>query len=119
MNQQAFTISKVGSALLVSVPEDLDLQSYRSLQHALLKQVQEMNLRAVVLDLTAVDVLDETDIRTLIGMVRACRLMGAQTRVVGLRASLCAILVDFPESDELETRFGVEEALREFPGNTE
>ena len=119
MNPHAFTISKVGPALLVSVPEDLDLEGYRSLQLALLRQVQEQNLRAVVLDLTAVDVLDETDIRTLIGMVRACRLMGTQTRVVGLRASLCAILVDFPESDELETRFGVEEALRELQGSAE
>lgn len=119
MNHHAFTISKVSSALLVSVPEDLDLQGFQSLRLALLRQVKAEKLRAVVLDLTAVDVLDETDIRTLIGIVRACRLMGAQTRVVGLRASLCAILVDFPESDELETRFGVEEALREFQGNME
>lgn len=119
MMHHAFTMSRVGEALLVSVPEDLDLHGYRSLRLALLAQVQKTNLRAVILDMAAVDVLDETDTRTLIGMIRACKLMGAQIRVVGLRASLCAILVDFAESDELETRFGVEEALREFQSNTE
>lgn len=119
MTQTAFTMSRVGAALLVSVPEDLDVHGYRALRSALLAQVQKTNLRAVVLDMTAVDVLDESDTRTLLGMVRACRLMGAKTRVVGLRASLCAILVDFAESDELETRFGVEEALREFQGTSE
>lgn len=82
------------------------------LRTEILCAVEGTHTGMVVLDMTAVDIVDAADVQALLAIVRSCALMGAGVRLAGLRPSLCALMADLPGTDRLEAYLGVEEALQ-------
>jgi rsbT antagonist protein RsbS len=87
--------------LIVSIHTALDDTQLVRLQHDLLEQVGERRARGVVIDVSALDVLDSFATRTLTSMAHAAQLKGAETVVVGIAPEVAIAMVQL----SLQLRF--------------
>lgn len=78
-------VLQIGQVLLVSIQTDLDDQSVMLLQDDLAAKVVETGAHGVVIDITAVDIVDSFVGRMLSTIASISRLLDAQTVVVGMR----------------------------------
>jgi rsbT antagonist protein RsbS len=86
-------VLKQGDALIASLqstPTDAD---WRELQTRLLEQVGKLRSRGVVIDVTALDVMDSFATRTLRAIADATRLRGAKTVLVGIQPDVAFAMV--------------------------
>ncbi|MFJ7965492.1 STAS domain-containing protein [Streptomyces sp. NPDC096324] len=87
-------ILQIGQVLLVSIQTDLDDQSVMLLQDDLAAKVVEAGAHGVVIDITAVDIVDSFVGRMLATIASISRLLDAQTVVVGMRPAVAITLVE-------------------------
>nr|WP_203658581.1 STAS domain-containing protein [Streptomyces sp. SID14446] len=85
---------QIGQVLLVSIQTDLDDQSVMLLQDDLAAKVVETGAHGVVIDITAVDIVDSFVGRMLSTIASISRLLDAQTVVVGMRPAVAITLVE-------------------------
>ncbi|SRR5258705_7769143 len=78
-------ILKQGSYLIATVQSALSDTDLLHLRHALVDYIGRTRARGVILDLTAVDLLDSFATRTLRDIAQMTRLRGAQTVIVGIQ----------------------------------
>ncbi|MEO1511773.1 MAG: AAA family ATPase, partial [Planctomycetota bacterium] len=73
-----------------------------ALARDLLEELRRTRARAVILDLSGVEILDTSDYRSIHRTLRMSRLMGAEPIIVGLRAGIAASLAELgAELDEV------------------
>lgn len=87
-------VLKIGQVLLVSIQTDLDDQAVMLLQDDLAAMVVESGAYGVVIDITAVDIVDSFVGRMLATIASISRLLDAQTVVVGMRPAVAITLVE-------------------------
>ncbi len=87
-------ILRVEDFLIVSIQVSLDDRSVIAFQHSLLRRVTEDNAAGVVIDITAVDVVDSFMARSLNDISSAVYLLGAQTVIVGIQPAVAITLVE-------------------------
>ncbi|MFC8966093.1 STAS domain-containing protein [Streptomyces sp. NPDC057094] len=87
-------VLQIGQVLLVSIQTDLDDQSVMLLQDDLAAKVVETGAHGVVIDITAVDIVDSFVGRMLSTIASISRLLDAQTVVVGMRPAVAITLVE-------------------------
>ncbi|GAA4524605.1 MULTISPECIES: STAS domain-containing protein [Nonomuraea] len=87
-------ILKLGDILIISIQIDLDDQSVLSLQEDLAERVVATGARGVVIDITAVEIIDSFIGRMLATIAAMCRLLDADTVVVGMRPAVAITLVE-------------------------
>ncbi|MER5402960.1 STAS domain-containing protein [Streptomyces sp. NPDC002599] len=87
-------VLQIGQVLLVSIQTDLDDQSVMLLQDDLAAKVVETGAHGVVIDITAVDIVDSFVGRMLATIASISRLLDAQTVVVGMRPAVAITLVE-------------------------
>ena len=92
-DEDLFSVTQVGQCLVVTAGNDLGEQALAQLQRTALAQVSAHGLRAVVLDLAAVQVLDTHEFASLQSTAGMLRLLGAATLFVGLRPAVIAYLM--------------------------
>ena len=78
-------ILKQGDTLIVSVQAALTDRDLVELKDELAEKVGRFRSRGVVIDVSALDVMDSFATRTLRGIAQTTRLRGAQTVVVGIQ----------------------------------
>jgi rsbT antagonist protein RsbS len=78
-------ILKQGSYLIASIQSALSDADLRELRDALVAQVGRYRSRGVIVDVTALDVLDSFATRTLSDSANMIRLRGAHTVIVGIQ----------------------------------
>ncbi|MBF0335045.1 MAG: STAS domain-containing protein [Alphaproteobacteria bacterium] len=88
------SIVKWEDVLLLTLQGYMDDETAVSLAERLASAVVRHGARAVVIDISTVEVLDSFMARTLAGMAAACRLLGADTAVVGMRPDVAMTLVE-------------------------
>lgn len=82
------------------------------LRDQLMERVGRFRSRGVVIDVTALDVLDSFATRTLQGMAHAIRLRGAKTVVVGIQPEVAFAMVQLGlELREVDTALDLEDGL--------
>lgn len=86
-------ILRQGRTLIVSVQDALSDSDLMSLQSLLLEQVFAANSTGVVIDVSALDVLDSFGTRTLSNIATAVQLRGAQTVIVGVQPEVALSMV--------------------------
>lgn len=102
----------VRRCLIVTLLGEVDAQGWPALQRDVLARVAGQRVRGVVLDVSAVQVLDGRDAQSLAQTLDMCRLLGAKAVVVGLSAALVATLVELEAPVErLAAAASVEAAL--------
>src|SRR2546427_13246247 len=78
-------ILKQRDYLIASIQAALTDEDLRYLRDALVTQVGEYRSRGVIVDVTALDVMDSFAVRTLRDLAHMTRLRGAETVIVGIQ----------------------------------
>jgi len=108
----AVPILKHGEVLIATIQADLSDRDLAELQDQLAQRVGRLRSRGVVIDVTALDVLDSFATRTLRGIAYAARLRGATTVVVGIQPEVAFAMVQLGLSlDGVLTGLDLEEGL--------
>ena len=105
-------ILKQGDTLIASIQSALTDADLRQLQDDLVKRVSISRSRGVIVDVTALDVLDSFACRTLSGIAHMTRLRGAQTVIVGIQPDVAFAMVQMGlRLEGVATTLDLEEGL--------
>jgi rsbT antagonist protein RsbS len=105
-------ILKQGDVLIASIQAALTDQDLVQLTDELSSRVGTARSRAVVIDLTVLDVLDSFATRTIRGIAHIAKLRGATTVVVGIQPDIAFAMIELGLTlDGVETALDLEEGL--------
>jgi rsbT antagonist protein RsbS len=108
----AVPIMKQGDVLIASMQEALTDHALVQLRDELSDRVGRFRARAVVIDVTALDVLDSFATRTILGIAHTAKLRGARTVVVGIQPDVAFAMVQLGLTLEgVETALDLEEGV--------
>jgi rsbT antagonist protein RsbS len=110
----AIPILKQGSILIVSIQGVVTDKDLVQLRDDISQQVGQFRASGVVLDVSALDVLDSFATRILRGMADVTRLRGAKTVIVGIQPDVAFAMVQLGLNLEgVATGLDLEEGLAE------
>jgi rsbT antagonist protein RsbS len=105
-------ILKQGDVLIASIQAALTDKDLEELRDDLAGQVGRHRSRGVIIDVTALDVLDSFASRTLTSIAQTAKLRGANTVVVGIQPDVAFGMVQLGlRLDGVETALDLEEGL--------
>ena len=87
-------ILKIGSALLVTIQVDMHDQLATRLQEDLTTRIVEHHAKGVLIDISALEIVDSFIGRMLANIASVSRLLDADTVVVGMRPEVAITLVE-------------------------
>jgi rsbT antagonist protein RsbS len=87
-------ILKIGDVLLVSIQVDLEDQMVMDLQEDLSQRIVDTGAHGVVIDISALEIVDSFVGRMLATVAAISRVLGAETVVVGMRPAVAMTLVE-------------------------
>ncbi|MEV7687852.1 STAS domain-containing protein [Streptomyces bungoensis] len=106
-------VLKIGDTLLVSIQTDLEDQMVLDLQDDLSGRIVETNATGVVIDISALEIVDSFVGRMLATNASISRMLGAETIVVGMRPAVAMTLVELGLSLKgVRTALNLERGLR-------
>lgn len=109
---ESLPILKLDDVLLLSIQVDLSDQSALAMQDALAERITETGARGVVIDITALEIVDSFIGRVLATTASVSRLLDADTVVVGMRPAVAITLVELGLSlGEVRTALNLEKGL--------
>jgi rsbT antagonist protein RsbS len=88
-------ILRQGDYLIASIQSDLTDSQILALRDDLIEQVGRYRARGIVVDVTALDVIDSFLARSLRSIAMTAQLRGAPTVVVGIRPDVAIAMVQF------------------------
>jgi rsbT antagonist protein RsbS len=105
-------IMKQGDVLIASMQEALTDRALVELRDTLSERVGRLRARAVIIDVTSLDVVDSFATRTIRGIAHTARLRGARAVVVGIQPEVAFAMVELGLTlDGVETALDLEEGL--------
>lgn len=105
-------ILSLGDVLLVSIQVDLQDDSVLALQEDLAGRIVDDGARGVIIDITAVEIVDSFIGRMFATIASLSRLLDAETVVVGMRPAVAITLVELGLSlDGVRTALDLERGL--------
>jgi len=108
----AVPILKQGDVLIASIQAALSDRDLLQLRDELAHRVGSLRCRGVIIDLTALDVLDSYATRMIRGIVYTAKLRGAEAIVVGIQPDVAFAMVQLGLSlDGIATALDLEEGL--------
>ncbi|MBQ0851259.1 MULTISPECIES: STAS domain-containing protein [Streptomyces] len=87
-------ILRIGDILLVSVQFDLEDQMVLNLQEDLAEEIVAKSARGVIIDISALEIVDSFVGRMLATVAAISRVLDARTVVVGMRPAVAITLVE-------------------------
>lgn len=106
------TVLKQGPLLIASLPAVLGDSEWQAFQEELLRRAGQAGIKAGVVDLTAMDVIDSYASRTLRDLVQMLRLRGVQAVVVGIQPEVAFAMAQLGLTLKgVATALDLEEAL--------
>jgi rsbT antagonist protein RsbS len=108
----AVPILKQGPYLIATVQTALNDRDLSDLRDALVDRVGRFRSRGVIVDVTALDVMDSFAARTLRDLAHMARLRGAHTVIVGIQPEVAFAMVQLGLTlEEIATALDLEEGL--------
>jgi rsbT antagonist protein RsbS len=105
-------ILKQGNVLIASIQAALTDSDVLRLQDRVLADIGRFRSRGVVVDVTALDVMDSFVSRSLRGIAHMTRLRGAETVIVGIQPEVAFAMVQLGTSmEDVHTALDLEEGL--------
>jgi rsbT antagonist protein RsbS len=105
-------ILKLGSFLLVTIQVDMHDQLAMTLQEDLTMKITQTGARGVLIDISALDIVDSFIGRMLAGIAAMSRILDAQTVVVGMQPAVAITLVELGLSLEgIKTALNVDRGM--------
>jgi len=107
-------VLKQGDVLIASIQAALSDADLLQLRDDLAEKVGRLRARGVIVDVTALDVMDSFATRTLRGIAQTTKLRGAETVIVGIQPEVASAMVqlgltlhDIDTALDLEDGFAV------------
>jgi rsbT antagonist protein RsbS len=108
----AVPILKQGKYLIASIQSALTDSDMVSLREDLMEQVGRYRSRGIIIDVTALDVMDSFASRSLRNIAYMTKLRGAETVLVGIQAEVAYAMVQLGTNlEEVNTALDLEEGL--------
>ena len=108
----AVALLRQGDALIAAIQSDLTDAQVLDLRDELTERVGRHRLRRIIIDVSALDVIDSFVARALRGMAISARLRGAETIVVGIQPDVAIAMAHFNLNLEpLRTATDLDEAM--------
>jgi rsbT antagonist protein RsbS len=105
-------ILKQGDVLIASIQAALTDRDLTELREELADRVGRFRMKGVIVDVTALDVLDSFASRTIRGIAYITKLRGAETVVVGIQPEVAFSMVQLGLTlDDVATALDLEEGL--------
>ncbi len=105
-------ILRLADALLVSIQVDLQDDDVMALQEELAQKIVDTSARGVIIDISAVDIVDSFIGRMFSSIAALSRVLDAETVVVGMRPAVAITLVELGLSlDGVRTALDLEKGL--------
>lgn len=105
-------ILKQGKYLIASIQAALTDSDMVSLRDDLMEQVGRYRSRGIIIDVTALDVMDSFASRSLRNIAYMTKLRGAETVLVGIQAEVAYAMVQLGTNlEEVNTALDLEEGL--------
>jgi rsbT antagonist protein RsbS len=109
---QRVPILKLGDILLVSIQIDLEDQTALALQEDLSERIVATGARGVIIDISALEIVDSFIGRMMATVASVSRVLDARTILVGMRPAVAITLVELGLSlPGVQTALDVERAL--------
>jgi rsbT antagonist protein RsbS len=106
-------ILKVGEVLLVSIQSDIDDRTVLDLQQRVLQEIERTNARAVLIDISLLEMVDSFTGRMLSDIASMASIMDAETVVAGMQPAVAITLVELGlELKGVSTALDVDDGLR-------
>jgi len=87
-------VLRMGPYLLVTIQVDMHDRLALALQDDLMNQIRETSATGVLLDISALDLVDSFIGRTIGNIAAMARILGAETVVTGMRPAVAITLVE-------------------------
>ena len=108
----AVPILKQGPYLIASIQSALTDSDVLALRDDLMERVGRFRSRGIIVDVTALDVMDSFAVRTLRDIAHMARLRGAETVIVGIQPEVAFAMVQLGLTLKgVETALDLEEGL--------
>ncbi|GIG92058.1 STAS domain-containing protein [Plantactinospora endophytica] len=105
-------VLKIGDLLLVSIQVDMEDQTALALQQDLSDRIVQSGCHGVIIDITAMDIVDSFVGRMLSTIAAIARVLDAETVVVGMRPAVAITLVELGLSlNGIRTALNVERGM--------
>jgi rsbT antagonist protein RsbS len=105
-------ILKQGDFLIATLQAALSDEDLTNLRDALVDRVGKARSRGVIVDVTALDVMDSFAARTLRALAHMVKLRGAETVIVGIQPEVAFSMVQLGLTlEEVKTALDLEEGL--------
>lgn len=105
-------ILKMGSFLLVTIQVDMHDQLAMTLQDDLTNKIVDTGAKAVLIDISALDIVDSFIGRMLASIAGIARVLDAETVVVGMQPAVAITLVELGLSlDGIKTALNVDRGM--------
>jgi rsbT antagonist protein RsbS len=102
-----------GEYLIASIQSDLSDREVMALRDDLARRVGELRARGLIVDVSALDVIDSFVARALRSIADTARMRGAQTVIVGIQPDVAIAMVHFRLNLEpLRAALDLDEAVR-------
>jgi len=111
-HMQRIPILKMGNCLLVTIQVDLQDQTALALQDDLSAKIDATGAHGVLIDISALEIVDSFIGRMLANISGIARILGATTVVVGMQPAVAITLVELGLSlDGVRTALNVERGM--------
>ena len=106
-------ILKIGDTLLASIQVSLHDKQALRFQEDILNRLDETKAKGMILDITALDVVDSFISHVIIQIAKMARLMGAKVVLVGIQPTVAMTLMEFGITFEgIETALNLDRGLK-------
>jgi rsbT antagonist protein RsbS len=107
------TILKMGENLIVPVQVELHDKAAMRLQEAILQRVEETEAKGLLIDISAVSIVDSFLARLMGDTSRMARMMGVETVLVGMKKEVVVTLIELGMVlTGIHTALNIEEGLQ-------
>ena len=115
--QQRIHILRMGKCLLVTIQVDLQDQTALALQDDLSAKIDQVGASGVIIDISALEIVDSFIGRMLAGISGIASVLGATTVVVGMQPAVAITLVELGLSLQgVKTALNVERGMQILAG---
>lgn len=112
MPDTTIVVVKIRDILMVTMPPDADDSVIASLQGKVLASMEQSEAKALILDISAVEIMDSFFARTISETALMVRLMGGETIIAGMRAAVAITATQLGLGlKQVETALNVDRAL--------
>ena len=105
-------VIQIRNTLLSAIQGDLSDRVAEAFQQDLLTRLERTGATGVLLDISALEIVDTYVARVLVETAKMARLMGARTVLVGMRPEVAATLINMgQELEGIDTALNVDDGL--------